>query len=314
MPIGRFCRTRVPHIDIALASIIASRRNLMSKNDNVQNSDGATVPNSDANNNVQYDYNGPPPYDPYWPPPPSYYPPPHKPMYERVCARLHEKWHDRPRIEKAKIAGAFLIVAGVLCVMLSSIMLAAELFAWDANDDVSTFQGISTVHGLISFPNGTGVEGAKVSVSNSGLEGVTNETGAYIIRGVPNGACDIKVEKAGYKTIIYHTTLADNAWTSNSYDFTIVPGEGTMKYGYNENNALELRGWSFASSCTALTMVGGILALVGGVEARKGKRYELTIVGAIGGIVGIGFGLGALLSLIALFMLLMSADEFKKEM
>jgi predicted RNA-binding Zn-ribbon protein involved in translation (DUF1610 family) len=61
----------------------------------------------------------------------------------------------------------------------------------------------------------------------------------------------------------------------------------------------------------AFAVFGGI-AIIGGVFAAERKHFAMAVVGAIFGIISIGFFLGALLAFIGLILVVMSRHEFRQ--
>ena len=63
--------------------------------------------------------------------------------------------------------------------------------------------------------------------------------------------------------------------------------------------------------CGAIGIVFGAIAIIGGVFALMRKHFALAIVGAVFGLLGMGYIIGAVLSLVALVLILMSRSEFE---
>lgn len=57
----------------------------------------------------------------------------------------------------------------------------------------------------------------------------------------------------------------------------------------------------------------GVVAIFGSMFALNASRFDMSIVGAVFGIMALGFVLGAVLSLVALLMILTSKKEFLSE-
>jgi len=54
----------------------------------------------------------------------------------------------------------------------------------------------------------------------------------------------------------------------------------------------------------------GFLSMIGGLDARLRTRYKQSLTRAILGMVAFGFGIGALLGLVAVILIALSQDEF----
>ena len=64
--------------------------------------------------------------------------------------------------------------------------------------------------------------------------------------------------------------------------------------------------------CGAIFIIFGLLALLGGVFSIMRKKWGIALLGAIIGLFTLGtFGLGSLLSLIALILIAISKSEFE---
>jgi predicted exporter len=61
------------------------------------------------------------------------------------------------------------------------------------------------------------------------------------------------------------------------------------------------------------SLAAGLLAVAGGVFALKETRYELAVMGAIFGVLSIGFLMGAFLGLVGLLILAVSRKDFLPE-
>jgi uncharacterized membrane protein len=61
-----------------------------------------------------------------------------------------------------------------------------------------------------------------------------------------------------------------------------------------------------------IAIVLSLVAILGGYFAMHRKNFAIAMVGAIAGIFTIGFFIGTVLAIIALFVLLLSHKEFKK--
>ncbi|MBU0685472.1 MAG: hypothetical protein ABIE25_06810 [Thermoplasmatota archaeon] len=63
--------------------------------------------------------------------------------------------------------------------------------------------------------------------------------------------------------------------------------------------------------CGGILVVSSFIAIVGGFFALKRKHFFAAIAGAVFGMVGIGFILGAILALIGLILVALSRHEFE---
>jgi hypothetical protein len=65
-------------------------------------------------------------------------------------------------------------------------------------------------------------------------------------------------------------------------------------------------------ACGVLVMIFAAIAMLGSVMAIARRRFGLAAAGSVFAILGYGYLLGSLLGIIALILLLLSRDEFKK--
>ena len=63
--------------------------------------------------------------------------------------------------------------------------------------------------------------------------------------------------------------------------------------------------------CGAICIVFGIIAIIGGVFSLMRKHFALAIIGAVFGLLGMGYIIGAVLALVALVLIIMSKSEFE---
>ena len=62
--------------------------------------------------------------------------------------------------------------------------------------------------------------------------------------------------------------------------------------------------------CASLGIIFSIFALLGGLLAIQGKQFKIVTSCAVLGTLSLGFYIGSILSIIALFLILRSRDEF----
>ena len=60
--------------------------------------------------------------------------------------------------------------------------------------------------------------------------------------------------------------------------------------------------------CGAIIIITAIISIIGGIFALQRRHYGFAVVGAVAGVISLG-----ILALIALFILIISKDEFKKQ-
>jgi hypothetical protein len=241
-------------------------------------------------------------------------------------SEIHHHYYYQPprprpsRSSKPGIAGALLILTAIIGIIGAGFIIGSGFFVGDFSDGMN-FPGTDDtgdVTGTVRFTNGTPVEGVTISIVGEDLTTETDDSGNYIILEVPSGNHEIKVEKEGYNTIIFKKFVSPGEvkWEAkngnghwdheNNEDFVLTEGDRTFERG-------EYPPWGMIGGmifvCGVVIMVFSFITLFGGYFALKRKKFSLAIAGAILGIFTI---VGAIFSLIALFILIISRNEFKK--
>jgi hypothetical protein len=222
----------------------------------------------------------------------------------------------RKRSMKPGIAGALLILTAVLGLIMGGMFVGGGFF-FNNIEDGSDFWGIEDngdIKGRITYLNGGGVENATVTVVGEGITTVTDENGHYILYNVPNGEQKLRVEKEDHNTYIMQifVTPGESGWGSDNGDFdyedvyNLEITKGTQVVERNEQPSRGIIG-GMIYACGALFIVFSVLALLGGYFALKRKNFKLAAIGATMGIFTV---FGTIFSLIALFLILISRDEF----
>lgn len=228
------------------------------------------------------------------------------------------KHKRRERSSKPGIAGALLIITAIFGLISGAFILGAGFYIGDFDNDFD-FWGMKDygdVSGRITYMNGTGVDDVTVSIVGENLKVVTDDDGYYSIYDVPIGETEIMVEKDGYNTYIRKVIVSpessdldkdDMDWNSeNEYNFVITSGSAVVERGeYPDWNVIS----GFMYACSTLIIIFSIIVLVGGIYAIKRQKYRMAVIGAVLGIFTV---VGMLFSLIALFVLVVSRDEFDR--
>ena len=235
-------------------------------------------------------------------------------------------YYEPPRVKpgrssKPGIAGALLIIAAVIGLIFSIAIIGMSTFVGDFGEGFEIW-GVSDkgdVSGEITHLNGTPVENVTISIVGENLNTQTDSDGLYIIYNVPTGNQKIRIEKEGYNTIIYKAFISpsDSEWedrekhdgkweTGNEFDFTISEGDQVLERGtYPPFGIIS----GFMIVCGIVMLVFSIIALIGGIYAIQRRNFAFAIAGAVLGILTVG---GTLFALIALFILIISRNEFTK--
>jgi hypothetical protein len=222
----------------------------------------------------------------------------------------------KPRSAKPTIAGALLLLHSIFNIALVFILIFAGLFIMDPSEGFANFGNGETgdISGTVMFINGTPVEGATVSVVGTQFSTLTDEAGNYLIYNVPPGNQRIKVELAGYNTIIFKTYInTENIQMNmdpnyqgdqdNENDFVLTPGSETIEKGsFTPVEFIK----NLLLVCAVAIVILSIIALLGAYASFKRENFKLALAGAIAGTISLG-----LFAFIALFILILAKDEFK---
>jgi hypothetical protein len=224
----------------------------------------------------------------------------------------------KPRSSKPTIAGVLLLIHGIFNIALILLLIFAGVFVSDLGSGFEFFgeEGTGDITGTVTFLNGTSVENATISIVDTQFITTTDENGNYLIYNVPTGNQKIMVEFEGYNTIILKAFVepenmdmqthqnGDTDQNKNEHDFVLTEGDDILERGsYPPFEFIR----NILLVCAAVLIVLSIFSLIGAYAAFKRENFKLAIGGAIAGVLSLG-----LFALIALFILLLAKDEFKK--
>jgi hypothetical protein len=237
-----------------------------------------------------------------------YYPPPPKPK-------------KRPS-SKPNVVGSLLVVVAVLGLVTAAMsFMGIALFSgaadWFPGEEGDTM----TLEGRVTSLNGTGLAGAMVLVVDDGLSATTDGEGYYVIYDVPIGDQTIKCTADGYTTINRRVTVMADIFSGSDpgapgepfvqkVNFALSQGTGEVTTGtWVDGDWFDFR--ALLLTCAVIILIASLLALLGALYAFKRTNATFVIIGCIAGIFTMGFLIGTVLAFIALFILLLSLDEFK---
>jgi hypothetical protein len=209
-----------------------------------------------------------------------------------------------------------LIINGTIQIIAVIILLIAGSMIGSFGEGISFFDEDTKgdITGTVTIVNETPVENVTISILGEPISTTTDSNGIYSLENVPSGNHKIKVEKEGYNTIIYKAFISpsngdiqidfdeDDHNSDNDFDFVLTPGDDELERG--SYPPFEWIG-SILYICAFVITIIAIFQFIGGYYAIKRKNFGLTIICAI-------IGIFAILSIIALFILILSKDEFKK--
>jgi hypothetical protein len=240
----------------------------------------------------------------YYPPPPVYYPPPPR---------------KAKKSSKPAVVGTLLIIVGILGLITAGFGFAGYAFFSDAGEWFPGEEGdVMTMWGEVEALNGTPIEGASVSIVGTSIETTTDDEGNYILYNVPVGDQTVRVASDGFTTLNYRLTVIGDPFTFDSPDqdlyenFVLAPGTGEVTTGNWFNEDIFNFG-SVLVVCMVIVTITSIVALLSAFYAFKRRNLMIVVIGCVAGIFTIGLGIGTVLAFIALFILLLSIDEFKDD-
>jgi len=225
------------------------------------------------------------------------------------------------RSSKPSVAGGLLIITGFVSIIMGIVAMTVMVGFMGGDFPMGgPSSGTGEINGQVIFQNMTPAENVSITVVETGQLATTNATGNYRIIGVTAGTHQLKVEFPNYKTVLQKVTVKsftgmDPGHTPSTdvtrVDFQLTPGDGSITIGSGSTS--EDWGLGFAkqmvSVCSVLWILLGILIIVGGYFSLQRQRYGVAI---IGGVAGLLTPL-CILSMIALVVLFLSGEEFRKE-
>lgn len=240
---------------------------------------------------------------------------------EKKPGELHYHYYyeppklTKPRSAKPTIAGVLLLIHAIITIGIVVLLIGAGFFISDPGSGFMFFGGDDSgdITGTVTLLNGSPIENATVSVVGTTLVTNTDENGDYLIYNAPLGNQKIKVEKEGYNTIILKTYIEpenmdmdsnDPDKTKNENDFVLTEGNEVIEKGsYPPLDLIK----NLLIVCGSVLVILSIIALIGAYASFKRENFKLALVGAIAGTITLG-----LFAIIALFILILAKDEFKK--
>lgn len=241
------------------------------------------------------------------------------PRYEQPPEIHHHYYYEPPppkakgKSSKPSIAGALLLIAAILGIAGGVALVSLGFVFGDMEEGLFFFgdEQNGDITGTVVSINGTPLADVNISIMGEPFSTKTDSDGNYIIYNVPSGNQKIMVEKEGYVTIIYKAFISPSQHSqdknkdfSNEYDFTLQSGEGVVEKGSYPPWDL-IRGIS--TVCGVLIVVFSVVALIGAIQAFRRTGWGIAMTGAVLGLFTI---VGTLFALIAIFILVISKDEF----
>ncbi len=202
---------------------------------------------------------------------------------------------------KPAIAGIFLIIVFLLGIIMGALLLLSE------NE---MLKGNGIYEGMVTDEEHNAIEGAEIYLIDEGVKIKVTETGGdgyFSIKNLSAGKHRILLEKNGY--ISKNVSIGVFPTTKSIFRERFIMKKGE---GMERERSITAFVIDFLPMLSLAIIIVSIPALIGGVFCFM-RRYELiAIIGAIFGIFSIGFLIGSILSIVALVLILISREEFRK--
>lgn len=241
-----------------------------------------------------------PPYQPY-------------PQYQQGQPQTPLK----QKSSKPGVAGGLLLIVAVLGIASAIAFGFMGTFIMEGMEGSFWENSTGSMYGIVTDDKGVPLDNVTVSiVGQSGITDITNSEGRYTLYGVPLGEVEITAEKTGYKTLNYKRylvpddtkiTVGSEKWNTTDgsrQDLELPDGTGTVSI--DKTPPIEAI-TSFFWVCVPIMIGVSVITLLGAVFALKRTNWPIAVIGAVCGI----FSVGAVFALIALFILVISHEEFE---
>jgi len=211
------------------------------------------------------------------------------------------------------------VLVGILGLITAGFGFAGFAFFTDATEWFPGEEGdVMTVWGEVEALNGTPIEGASVSIAGTAVATTTDDEGNYILYNVPVGDQTVRVAKEGFTTINHRMTVIGEPFNfdqpdQNLYErFVLAQGTSEVTTGNWFNEDIFALG-SLLLVCMVIVTIASVITLFSAFYAFKRRNLMIVVIGCVAGIFTIGLFIGTVLAFIALFILLLSIDEFKDD-
>lgn len=198
----------------------------------------------------------------------------------------------KPRTDKPMIAAVILI-----CVFILGISSAAfsETFI-EAPLDVLSDTGLTgTVEFMIIDQSNKSLENASITIDE--ISGKTNANGRYSVENISLGINEVEIQITENNTLTIEILVTP---LINSYNEIIVNEDNNKFIPYE------------TTGCSIILLIFSVIALLGAVASLKRQHFDVAVAGALLGIFSFGFFMvGSILSLISMFIILHSKEEFE---
>lgn len=157
---------------------------------------------------------------------------------------------------------------------------------------------IGFLKGIVKDENNTPIPNVEISVLGKNSTTSTNSNGTFYIK-IQYGKYKVKAEKENYQVVYKYVIISNESYLN----FTLKKGSGIeIKSKINEMARV---------ICYIIFAILLVLIFIGGICALKRKSYNLALMGSIfGALLGMQMIVIFILSIIALFLIATSKEEF----
>lgn len=217
--------------------------------------------------------------------------------------------HGEPRktiLSSKKIKTNKPTIAAILlvCVFALGITTAffSETFIETSLDMTSAVGMTGSVEVYVKNETNVSLPSVYVKLEYNDEVDVTDEKGFSSFQNVEPGIQTIEIIFSGYKTIKKEILVTPFFTSSNDINMN----EGDT--GEKENIPFDSTG------CSIIILIFSVFALIGTISCINRKNLDVAIAGSLLGLFSIGFFMiGAILSIAAFAVIMMSRDEFRDE-
>lgn len=171
-----------------------------------------------------------------------------------------------------------------------------------------------SIDGLVIGNDQSPIADANISVIDPpwNVTAVTDAGGNFTIAGVPSGKATLRVEHANYTTltvVVYVVPPARAAGVPPAFrdQIQLHRGEGNETDDYTKGRDASV------TTCLIILVIGDVLTVMGIISVLTRRRYMMAVLGGIGGVLGMGLYIGALLGILAAILVQGARSEFKDQ-
>jgi hypothetical protein len=191
--------------------------------------------------------------------------------------------------------------------------------------------GTGEMEGIVVTPDRNGVEGARVYLLQQVEEGqrpdletgvvantTTDAEGRYQLAGIDPGVHWLRIEMDGHRTTFFQTwAFTDEGEAPGQPDFGTTLWEVVLRPGAEDDVAYQTQQVTLLETMLRVFQISGwiaypasILAAIAGVFILVRRSFAFSVVGAVAGMLAVGFLVGGAMALVALILVLTARREF----